>query len=84
MKTPERDYYFYESGINPENGAVIMAAVTPELYNTRWKRKNRTAQLKRTIARLTQKLKNEQERSSFFYVAYSSFAERLNTRKGKS
>lgn len=53
MKTPERDYYFYESGINPDNGAVIMDAVMPELYNTRWKRKNRVKQLKRTIARLT-------------------------------
>lgn len=59
MKTPERDYYFYESGINPDNGAIIMDAVMPELYNTRWKRKNRTAQLKRTIARLTDALTAE-------------------------
>lgn len=51
MKTPERKYYFYESGINPENGAIIMDAVTPGLYEARWKRKNRVKQLKRTIAR---------------------------------
>ena len=50
----------------------------------RWKRKNRVKQLKRTIARLTLELRNEREKSSFFYVAYSSLAEQLNTRKGKS
>lgn len=31
-----------------------------------------------------QELRNEREKSSFFYVAYSSLAEQLNTRKGKS
>lgn len=30
-----------------------MEALAPELYEARWKRKNRIAQLKRTIARLT-------------------------------
>lgn len=52
MKTPKRKYYFYESSINPENGDVIMDAVTPGLYEARWKRKNRIKQLKRTIERL--------------------------------
>ena len=56
MKTPKRKYYFYESGINPDNGDVVMDAVTPELYETRWKRKNKIAQLKRTITRLHDKL----------------------------
>ena len=54
MKTPKRDYpIYYEHGINPENGDLIMEALAPELYEARWKRKNRIAQLKRTIARLT-------------------------------
>lgn len=61
MKTPKREYYFYDSGINPENGDIIMDAVMPELYNTRWKRKNRTAQLKRTIAILKHRLKDTEE-----------------------
>lgn len=74
MKTPERDYYFYESGINPDNGAVIMDAVMPELYNTRWKRKNRVKQLKRTIARLTQELQHERERSLYLHAAHSRLA----------
>lgn len=50
----------------------------------RWKRKNRVSQLKRTIARLTKALKDERERSSFFYAAYSSLAEQLTARKGKA
>lgn len=51
MKTPKRKHYFYESSIDPENGAVIMDAVTPELYEARWKRKNRIKQLKRSLER---------------------------------
>lgn len=49
MKTPKRKYYYYESGINPENGDIVMDAVAPVLYDTRWHRKNRVKQLKRTI-----------------------------------
>ena len=52
MKTPKRKYYYYESGINPENGDIVMDAVAPDLYDARWKRKNRIKQLKNTIARL--------------------------------
>lgn len=61
MKTPKREYYFYDSGINPDNGDIIRDAVTPELYETRWKRKNRVKQLKRTIARLTDALTAERK-----------------------
>lgn len=70
MKTPKRKYYFYDSGINPENGDIIRDAVTPALYDTRWKRKNRVAQLKRTIARLTNELWNEREKCMYLHAAY--------------
>ena len=58
MKTPKREYYFYDSGINPDNGDIIRDAVMPELYNTRWKRKNRVRILKNTIAMLRRRLKD--------------------------
>ena len=56
MKTTKRKHYFYESGIDPENGAVIMDMVTPGLYEARWKRKNRVKQLKNTIRTINNKL----------------------------
>lgn len=59
MKTPKRKYYFYEiyqSGINPENGDIIMDVLNPGLYEARWKRKNKVRQLKRTITNLHKKL----------------------------
>lgn len=49
MKTPKRDYYYYEHGINPENGDIIMEPLSTPLYDSRWKRKNRIAQLKRSL-----------------------------------
>lgn len=61
MKTPKRQYYFYESGINPDNGDIIMDRLNPKLDEARWKRKNRVKQLKRTIARLTKELQHERE-----------------------
>lgn len=68
MKTPKRDYCYYESGIKPENGDIIMDAVMPELYNTRWKRKNRVNQLKRTIARLMQELTAERRQLNALWL----------------
>lgn len=41
----------------------------------RWKRKNKIAQLKRTIARLTQELKREREYRRSMLSAYASLAE---------
>lgn len=51
MKTPYRQYTLYESGINPENGDIIMGEFAPLLHDARWKRKNRIAQLKRSLHR---------------------------------
>ena len=42
---------------------------------TRWKRKNRTAQYKRTIARLTLELRREREYRRSLLAAYASLAE---------
>lgn len=50
----------------------------PEKYDTkcaRWKRKNKIAQYKRTIARLTQELKREREYRRSMLAAYASLAE---------
>ena len=74
MKTPKREYYFYDSGINPENGDIIMDMLTPGIYEARWKRKNKISQYKRTIARLTQELRYEREYSRCFLAAYNRLA----------
>lgn len=68
MKTPKRKYYFYDSGINPENGDIIRDMLTPGLYEARWKRKNRTKQLKRTIARLTDELTAERRQLNSLWL----------------
>ena len=49
MKTHYREYPLYEGGINPENGDIVMQELHPLLYDTRWRRKNRIAQLKRSL-----------------------------------
>lgn len=83
MKTPKRDYKNpadkFPGDIEPDSWEADY-----QMQDSRWKRKNRVKQLKRTIARLTQELQNEREKSSFFYVAYSSIAEQFNKRKGQA
>ena len=66
MKTPKRD---------PEGKRGRFVQNYFIIDRSRWKRKNKISQYKRTIARLTHELQNEREKSSFFYVAYSRLAE---------
>ena len=47
----------------------------------RWKRKNRIAQLKLTIARLTQELRYEREYSRCFLAAYNRLARTVRNAK---
>lgn len=81
MKTPKRAYVtnFLEWGDE------FQGRLTPgqQQAYARWKRKNRISQYKRTIARLTQELQQERQKCDYFYVAYSSLAEKLNARKNK-
>lgn len=71
MKTPKRDY----------KGELVCPATgelneyVTEVQETRWKRKNRTAQLKRTIARLTQELWRERENRRCILAEYARLAQ---------
>lgn len=57
MKTPKRQYESWEAHIIKARPLLDERRIKL----SRWKRKNRTTQLKRTIARLTQELQHERE-----------------------
>ena len=74
MKTPKRQYTF---PIDSRNYPGLRGAFEGEevpsahaLQCERWKRKNRTAQLKRTIARLTKDLAATREACDYLFAAY--------------
>lgn len=66
MKTPKRTRAFVSQFVTSQACKNARA---------RYKRKNRVAQLKRTIARLTDELSRERERCAFLHAAYASLAE---------
>ena len=87
MKTPYRNYPLYERDINPENGDIIMGELNPLLYDTRWKRKNRTARLKAKIARLTEQnkylLAELRKTNEYYFNALMSLAKMRDMLDGR-
>lgn len=66
MKTPKREYK--GSLVCPATGELN--EYVTDVQETRWKRKNRVKQLKRTIARLTKELAAARESCDYLCAAY--------------
>lgn len=77
MKTPKRQAEEWESYLLKAQFRMN----ENRIKYARWKRKNRIAQYKSTIARLTQELRREREYCRSLRAAYASLAEQLTERK---
>ena len=82
MKTPKRKYEtnFLEWG--DEHYGLLSPA--KKEHFSRWKRKNRVAQLKRTIARLTQELQQERQKCVFFMLPIPALQKNLTLERNRN